>query len=49
MAKFCPIIKGPVTYLTCMECDDKECVKNDTQNHIKIKEKERKNSYEKEN
>ena len=25
MAKFCPIIQEKVVYLTCLECETKEC------------------------
>ena len=25
MAKYCPVIKQKVLYLTCLECEDKPC------------------------
>ena len=27
MAKYCPLIDGPVTYLDCKECEEKLCEK----------------------
>ena len=34
MAKFCPILNRKVVYLTCLECDDKQC-KNTKTKQIK--------------
>ncbi len=28
MAKFCPLVKHNVTYLTCLECEEKVCKEN---------------------
>jgi hypothetical protein len=28
MAKFCPIVNGRVVYLSCKECEEKECKTN---------------------
>ena len=30
MAKFCPILNRIVVYMTCLECDDKQCEKQAT-------------------
>ena len=36
MAKYCPVIGGRVVYLTCQECDDKVCEKeNDSVSTMK--------------
>lgn len=32
MAKYCPIINGPVLYLECLECEEKECKKPSNNN-----------------
>lgn len=28
MSKFCPILKQTITYLMCLDCDDKQCKNN---------------------
>lgn len=33
MAKYCPIIKKKVLYLTCLECEDKPCKQVDINNN----------------
>jgi len=37
MAKYCPVLKGKVVYLVCLECEHKhECCRNDKKEVIKI-------------
>ncbi len=33
MAKYCPDVKRKVTYLECLECDDKVCLKSKKTNN----------------
>ena len=36
MSKYCPIVKGKVVYLECLECDDKVCEKDKDKLPLKI-------------
>jgi ribosomal protein L33 len=40
MAKYCPVCKGPVLYLQCLECDDKECLRETFKKNEKQNEKQ---------
>ena len=46
MAKYCPIVEKRVVYLTCQECEDKVCFKQNKQQANDAKESaERKEEY----